>query len=202
MDEKIVIEKDKGDILVVVDGENDFILRAGGLYIRGVPGEATNAVIIRRINSLARKPFDLVVTTEDCHPQGHIEFAIFWPHCAEGTSGQEYHKGLMDMYDAADFHLLKGQEKQLIGLSVASSRDFPRHISYSRSVGIKRIFIVGWAYTHCVGESAIAYATQGFETYVIRDCARSVPPPNGNPEAMDKKLELYGVKQVLFKDIR
>ena len=200
--EELVIGK--GDALVIVDGENDFIRSDGALYVAGVPGEAENEVIIPRIRSLGHyDAFGWRATTEDEHPKGHIEFVMFGPqpHCVKGTPGQKYHPSLEGVYAAADENLKKGQNKDLVSLSVDMSRQWPVHVANLRRRGIKRVFLVGWAYTHCVGKSALSYIGQGFETCVIRDCTRSVAPPYGDPKWMDDVLQLNGVKQVLFGDI-
>lgn len=196
------------DALTLIDGQNDFILPTGALFVVGVEGETKNNEIIRRICALWPKFKNWRVTTEDYHPpknqahaQKHVEYAIFGSHCIVDTEGQKYHHGLMQLYKQADQNLLKGMDPDIIAYSLATSQFFGDHISNLRRQQIKRVFVVGWAFTHCVGESAIAYATQGFETYVIRDLTRSVPPPYGDPETMLKKLELYGVKLITSDQI-
>lgn len=185
-----------GDAMIVVDAQNDFILPDGALYVTGVAGEDSNDDIIKKILGLWPKFNSLRATTEDCHTMESVELTVFPPHCIENTDGQEYHRRLDALYRGADENLIKGKEADLIAYSVATSRQFFQHISNLRYHHVKRVFLCGWAFTHCVGESAIAYATQGFETYVIRDATCSVPPPYGNPETMTKKLELYGVKLI------
>ncbi len=198
---KAVITIGESDALTIVDGQNDFILQTGTLYVTGVEGETDNEEIIKRIQELWSKFSTWRTTTEDFHPENHVEHTIFGPHCIEDTAGQEYHPDLMKIYEDADLNLYKGENPDIIAYSIATSPDFHDHISDLRQHGIKRVFLVGWAFTHCVGESAIAYATQGFETFVFRDLSRSVPPPYGDPDAMTKKLELYGVKLITSDQI-
>ena len=89
--------------LVVVDVQNDF-LPGGSLEV------PFGDMIIPVIN-LLQNYFDLVVTTQDWHPQNHKSFAsnhlnqkpfdeidlnginqILWPdHCVQGSSGAEFH---------------------------------------------------------------------------------------------------------------
>lgn len=200
--EKFVIRKGEGNALVVVDMQNDFVNKKGALYVRGIKGEPLMRNIIRRINSLLKKPFDYRAATRDSHPENHIEFSIFGRHCPKGEKGSFIVSDL-DLFSGDDSFevLLKGEIHSVISYSVVTSLDFEKHIRNLRSREIKNIFVTGLAYTHCVGESAIAYATQGFKTYIVRDATRSVPPPHGNPEAMDQKLKLYGVKIIYTNQI-
>lgn len=198
--EKVGLRKGDGNVFVVVDGQNDFVWEKGALYVAGTEGEAGNEVIINRIRSLAyREAFDMLVTTEDEHPLGHVEFAVFGAHCVKGTTGQRYAPELLGVYGRADENLKKDQN--VFTYSVAMSPQFVPHIIRLREAGIKRVFVAGWAYNFCVGESAIAYAGQGFETFVVRDCTRSVPGVTSTPEKMDRKLSLYGVKEIFSEDI-
>lgn len=199
MKKKIVINNQ--DALVIIDGQNDFIEEDGALYVAGVDGELPNEEIIARIKEIFQLPFGYKTASKDKHLDRHIEHEIYGRHCARYTKGQLSHKKLRHLYQNADDVLEKGMHPAIISYSVATSPDFPDHIEIIRQKKIKRIFIVGWAFTHCVGESAIDYARQGFDVYVIRDLCRSVPPPHGDPETMIKKLELYGVKLIYSKDI-
>lgn len=197
MAEKIVIKKGEGNALAIIDGQNDFTRLDGALCVAGIEGEQDNYLIIKTIKALGKMPFDYLAVTEDKHPkEGHVEYGIFGKHCVTGSDGQKYQMYLADMYATADERLKKGMHPDLFSYSIVVSPQFAGHISNLRQRAIKRIFVTGWAFTHCVGESAIAYATQGFETYVVRDATRSVPPPYGDSEAMDKKLDLYGVKLI------
>lgn len=196
-----VIKIGISDALVVVDGQRDFAGPHGALYVIGTNGETSNYQVIQNILSLAALPYGYRATTEDKHPIGHIESTIFPEHCVEGTIGQRYIPQLQTLYGNCDANIVKGENSNIITYSVATSRSFADHIARLRRLGIKRVFVVGWAYTHCVGESAIAYASQGFETFVVRDATRSVPPPYGDPDAMKQKLTLYAVKEITMADI-
>lgn len=59
--------------------------------------------------------------------------------------------------------------------------------------GVRRVFVDGLAYTHCVGWTALGLAARGFEVYLTKDATRSVPIP-GLEEAMDDDLVKAGVR--------
>ena len=95
-----------GDVLLVVDVQNDFC-PGGKLAV------AHGDEVVAPINRLAGR-FRHVVLTQDWHPPGHRSFAsshpgkrpfetvavdygqqILWPdHCVQGTVGAQFHDGL------------------------------------------------------------------------------------------------------------
>lgn len=84
--------------LVVVDAQNDFI--TGSLAIEG--SEATVERINNLTRTLTRSASNLIVTTQDWHPEQTAHFAATpnyintWPsHCVQGTPGAELHSGLL-----------------------------------------------------------------------------------------------------------
>ena len=199
--QKIIIGRT--DAVAVIDGQNDFAHPAGALYSEGFPGEAANEAIIANIQTLAAKPAGYRIATFDRHPDtGHIEFAMYGRHVVEDTWGAEYLRELKPLLDLMDFISYKGADPALISLSVAVSTSFGRMIADMRAKGITRVFVCGWKYTHCVGLSAIAFATQGFEAYVVRDATNSVPAKfGGDPKRMKRQLALDGVKEITMSEL-
>lgn len=190
------------DALVIVDVQNDFTYPDGKLFIRGVPGDPSIDIMIENIRLLAGLPhLRFTFTLEDLHEDGHVEFSRHGEHGLAGTTGQLYVHPLMPIYQKANMRLVKGDNIRIFSYSVGTCSDFLRHIVMLRLMGILRIFVVGLAYNFCVGETAIDYSRQGFETFVVRDATRSVPPPNGDPESMKRKLVEYKVKEILMRDI-
>lgn len=186
---------------VIVDMQNDFLSMDGALRVNGMPEElkligspADLSVQIREFIDYFMDYGKMYFTTEDHHPERHIEFEIFPPHCVAGTWGAHYYNSLLQTYYKAKDNLVKGQQDHIVSYSVATSIEFPDHIRFLRTNDIKQIFIVGVAYNFCVGESAIAYACQGFDTYVVRDLTLSVPEVSC--QDMDEKLDLYGVNLI------
>jgi nicotinamidase/pyrazinamidase len=102
--------EDHKKALLIVDMQYDFI-PGGSLEVKG--GDE----IIQPINKLREKSWDLVVLTQDWHPDNHFSFhsnnpgsslfqpfyikdhdvtQVMWPnHCVQNTSGAELHKDLI-----------------------------------------------------------------------------------------------------------
>lgn len=61
--------------------------------------------------------------------------------------------------------------------------------------GVRRVFLDGLAFTHCVGLTALDLAgdAAGFQAFVIKDATRSVPIP-GLEEKMTRRLETAGAR--------
>ena len=196
--EKIVLGA--SDVVALIDLQKDFAREHLALFVAGVDGEPSMQVVLANNKKLAAMKPGLIAVSADAHPPKHVEHAIFGPHCVICTEGVQFCEEIAEILDGPHAMLHKGGNPDLFSYSVATSDFWPIHIAELRCRGIKRVFVGGLAYTHCVGESAIAYACQGFEVYVVRDATRSVPPPHGDPEKMDKKLELYGVKLITMAD--
>ena len=84
--------------LIVVDVQNDFC-EGGSL---AVP-DANK--IIPVINSLLPQ-FELVIFTQDWHPDNHCSFGLWPTHCVQYTPGAEIHKDI-DLTHLQKFFFLK-----------------------------------------------------------------------------------------------
>lgn len=186
------------DALVIVDCQNDFVSPDGKLFVSGMPGESSMSQLLMYIKKLAELPFHYIFTTEDSHPEDHVEFALHGEHCVEGTAGKLFHGSLAEVYRQANMRLVKGDNKYVMSYSASTSSQFLRQIVIMRTAEIKRVFVVGLAYNFCVGQSAIDYARHGFETYVVRDATRSVP---AGPQNMQRLLEDHGVQEVFVREV-
>ena len=75
----------EGDVLVVVDMQNDFL--PGGRF--GVEeGDEIIPLISELINVFLEKG-GVVVATRDYHPIDHVSFKVFPPHCVQGHVGAD-----------------------------------------------------------------------------------------------------------------
>ena len=72
--------------LLVIDMQNDFVRRGGGLL---VPDAAATIPAIRRLLDFARASRMRLVYSQDTHRQGDREWEIWPEHCREGSWGWE-----------------------------------------------------------------------------------------------------------------
>jgi len=179
------VQLQKGDALLVVDMQNDF-MPGGALAVDG--GDA----FLDRVNVLMSifKEHDLpVVFPQDWHPPDHDSFAsrnpgkspfdpyeapgigpVLWPdHVVQGTRGAEFHPGL----DA-----------------------------YLRNRGVKRFFICGLAANYCVYFTAADGTTKGYEVIYLSDLTNPVGSPPDSMETAINDMQRKGVRFLRSADIR
>lgn len=181
------IEPGGGDVLLVIDVQNDFC--PGGAL--AVPdGDA----VVPLINRLAAH-FPHVLMTQDWHPRGHASFAsthaghrpfetievaygpqTLWPdHCVQGTKGAEFHADLAAA--RAELIIRKGTNPAIDSYSAFYENDQETATGltgYLRTRGFSRLFMAGLATDFCVCYSAVDAAREGFEVVVIEDACRAI----------------------------
>ena len=194
-----------GDVLLVVDVQNDFC-PGGGLAIAG--GDE----VVPVINRLGRR-FAHVVLTQDWHPANHQSFAsrhpgtqpfqtkevaygtqVLWPdHCVQGTPGAAFHPDL-DL-PHAELVIRKGFRADIDSYSAFRENDkttLTGLAGYLRERGLSRIFAVGLAYDVCVRYTAEDAHAAGFEVFVVKDACRAVDL-NGSLAAAERAFADAGI---------
>ncbi len=171
--------------LILVDIQNDFI-PGGALPVPD--GDA----IIPTVNALMPY-FDLVVATQDWHPQNHGSFAsnhpgkkvydvielnglqqILWPdHCVQGSAGADFAPGLNTNPVEAIFR--KGTDPSIDSYSAFFDNGRKKSTGladYLRGRGIDEVYVVGLAGEFCVNFTILDAVDQGFKTYLIENGTR------------------------------
>lgn len=175
--------------LIIVDIQNDFV--AGGKL--EVPnGEQ----IIPLVNELARH-VDLVVATQDWHPQSHKSFAsnhegknpfeeitlgglnqVLWPdHCVQGSRGADFH-ALLDMHPVEAI-FRKGMDPEIDSYSGFYDNGHKKTTGlagYLRERKVDSVYVCGLAADYCVYYTAKDALELGFTTYYIEDATRAISP--------------------------
>ena len=191
--------------LIILDIQNDFT-PGGNLAIEH--GDS----IIPLVNRL-QEHFDLVVATQDWHPENHRSFAsnnpgkkpfdtieikgradTLWPdHCVQGTPGADFHPGLNTKKIAAVFR--KGMDPATDSYSGFYDNDHktPTGLTgYLKTKGVDEAYFCGLAGDICVYYSVKDSVKEGFTTTLIEDAA--VPLSSENYTIVRKELSEMGVK--------
>jgi nicotinamidase/pyrazinamidase len=195
----------KGDVLIVVDIQNDFC--PGGSL--SVPhGDE----VVPLINRLATR-FEHVVLTQDWHAPDHLSFAsahpgkqpydtvmlpygaqILWPdHCVRATRDAEFHRDLH--IPQAGLVLRKGLDRNIDSYSTfyENDRTTPTGlVGYLRERGLGRIFLAGLALDFCVRYSAEDAYREGFEVVVVEDACRGIDV-DGSMAATRESFRTLGI---------
>jgi nicotinamidase/pyrazinamidase len=176
-----------GDVLIVVDVQNDFCPGGALAVPRGDE-------IVPVVNRLAEN-FRNVVLTQDWHPVGHLSCAsahagrspydtiampngpqVLWPeHCVQNTAGAAFHSDLQIPH--AGLILRKGLDRTIDSYSALYENDRTTATGltgYLRERGITRIFLAGLALDFCVRYSAEDAVREGFAVVVIEDACRGI----------------------------
>jgi nicotinamidase/pyrazinamidase len=199
------IKTEDGDILVVIDVQNDFCPGGGLAVPRGEE-------VVPVINRLAER-FGNVVLTQDWHPPDHLSFAsahpgrqpyetammpygaqLLWPdHCVQGTPGAEFHPALQ--IARVGLVLRKGFRRAVDSYSAfyENDRTTPTGLAgYLRERRFTRIFLAGLAFDFCVRYSAEDAHREGFSVVVVEDACRGIDI-DGSVAAAHNSLAALGI---------
>lgn len=185
--------------LLVVDAQNDFY-EEGALPVPGA------SEINPEVNKLLKSgKFDLIVASQDWHPENHLSFAknhgkepytpfsnergigpLLWPvHCQQGTTGAEFHPEIQSRY----FNLIirKGTNPEVDSYSAFTENDGTDLglAAFFKGLGINSIDVCGLALDYCVKFTALDAVKHGFTTNLILAATRGV---NAQPGDVDRAL--------------
>lgn len=164
--------------LLIVDVQNDFC--PGGAL-----GVKDGDKVVPVINGIIDK-FDLVISSQDWHPEDSVHFENWPPHCIANTHGSDFHPDLNS--EKIDLKLHKGTANKDDGYSAfeATNASLP---DFLRENKITNLYVCGLTTDYCVKASALDALNEGFHTYVITD---AIKPVNINPGDDKKALdEMY-----------
>ena len=173
--------------LVVIDTQIDFC-PGGALAV------ADGDSIMQPINAMMGA-FDMVILTQDWHPQGHSSFAsshegaapftltempygpqVLWPdHCIQGSEGAAFHPALDT--DRADAVIRKGTNPAVDSYSAFFENDRATVTGLAgllRDRGCEDLTMVGLATDYCVAWSALDGVANGFRVEVRLPACRAI----------------------------
>ena len=194
--------------LILVDIQNDFC-PGGALAV------AEGDAIVPIVNRLMPH-FDLVVATQDWHPEDHGSFAsrhgkqpgelhelaglpqVMWPdHCVQGSNGAEFHPHLDTRRIEAVFR--KGTDPTVdsySGFYDNAQRRSTGLLGYLKEKGVTEVYVVGLATDYCVKFTAMDARQAGFETVLVADAARGVNLNPGDVEKAIAEMRSAGIRVV------
>jgi len=181
------IKPGEGDVLLVVDVQNDFC-PDGALAVP--EGDAIVPLVNRLMDRFAH-----VAMTQDWHTPGHDSFAsahpgkrpfetveapygtqILWPdHCVQGTAGAEFHPDVN--VARAELIVRKGFHPHIDSYSTFYENDHKTSTGlsgYLRERGFRHVYLCGLATDFCVSWSALDARREGFQVSVIEDACRAI----------------------------
>ncbi len=176
--------------LLIVDLQNDFS-PGGSLAI----DEGNKIVPV--INGLIDK-MDLVIATQDWHPEESTHFEDWPVHCVANTIGAELNPKLDE--EKIDQIVLKGTGHDDPGYSAFDATNISLE-AYLKEQNVGSLYVVGLATDYCVRASALDACKLGFHTYVVTDAIAAVDLEVGDGQkALD---EMYKAACLLVesKDI-
>lgn len=173
--------------LLIIDAQKDF-MPGGSLPV------PEGDKIVSVINSIQHK-FDLVIASQDWHPQNHVSFAsnhdgksvfdvieiqgnlqTLWPdHCVQGSHGAEFHKDLNTNTWEAIFR--KGTDKSIDSYSAFYDNGHLKSTGlsgYLKEKGATQLFLCGLAADICVYFSIVDAVKAGFECFYIDDASQAL----------------------------
>jgi nicotinamidase/pyrazinamidase len=173
--------------LLIIDAQNDF-MPGGSLEVKN--GDAIVPEINQRLSN-----YDLVIATQDWHPQNHMSFAsnhdnqevfsvktidgyeqTLWPdHCVQGTQGAEFHPDLQLNPIEAVFR--KGTHSAIDSYSAFYDNHHDKSTGlagYLKEKGCKTISICGLAGDICVYFTIKDALNEGFQVEVIEKATQAL----------------------------
>lgn len=186
--------------LIIVDIQNDF-LEGGSL---AVPNGNDVIPVLNEI----QKDFDLIVATQDWHPQNHKSFAaehpgknefevidlnglqqVLWPvHCVQGGFGAEFHQDLKMNSIEAIFR--KGMDPEIdsySGFYDNGKRKNTGLFGYLKDRKVSEVFVAGLAADFCVYFTANDAIDLGFKTTIIEEASKPINAENWEKLKLDFK---------------
>lgn len=196
MSAKLPIRPGKGDALIVVDVQKDF-LPGGSL---GVPdGDAVVPVMNRYMEQFRQQGLP-IYATRDWHPEGHCSFEAQggpWPpHCISGTRGAEFADDLELDDDISVISKATTVEKD--AYSGFQGTDLAARL---RGQKVKRLFIGGLATDYCVVNTVKDGLKEGFAVLLLDDGIRGVDVNAGDSARAMEEMHRLGAESITLENI-
>ena len=190
------IEPRRGDALVIVDIQNDF-LPGGCLGVAG--GDAVIPVLNRYIAAFRDRGLPIFVT-RDWHPMNHCSFKMrggMWPpHCIAGTQGAAFPASLQITCEATIISKATTADEEAY-----SAFEGTELCARLRDLGVRRMFIGGIATEYCVLSTAHDALRLGFGIMLLEDAVRAVDLTPGDGALALEEMRRLGAKSTSLESV-
>lgn len=192
--------------LLVIDVQNDFC-PGGNLAV------PKGDQIIPGVNEFMKK-FDLVVASQDWHPERHGSFAsvhakvpgevitlneleqVLWPdHCIQGSFGAQFHKDLC--VEKINKVVTKGENPLIDSYSAFFDNGHLYETElhkYLQSKKVTELYVCGLATDYCVKFTALDALNLGYKTVLVEDLCRGVNLQDGEVKSAIREMNSAGVE--------
>jgi len=179
-DDLQTITPQRGDALIVIDVQNDFL--PGGML--AVPEGDQVIAPLNRCMAVFQARGLPVYATRDWHPADHCSFRSQggpWPaHCVQGTTGAAFSPALE--VPASARMISKAMNPARENYSDFEGTELDGQL---RAFGVTRVFVGGLATDYCVLNTVRDGLKLGYQVYLLVDAIRAV---NVNPDDGDKAI--------------
>lgn len=203
----------KGDALIVVDMQNDF-MPGGALAVD--EGDAFIDGVNRLMKAFKERELPIVLT-QDWHTPDHRSFAsqhagkepfdpheepgigpVLWPdHCVQGSEGAEFHHDLDIRF--AETIVRKGYRSKVDSYSGFLENDHETETGldgYLKGRNVKRLFVCGLAADYCTYFTAADGAEKGYTVHYLSDLTNPVGSPPDSVKTAVQDMQSKGVRFV------
>lgn len=190
------IRLQRGDALIAVDVQNDF-LPGGSLAVP--QGDAVVPALNHYLAAFVVRALP-VFATRDWHPPNHCSFkaqgGIWPPHCVAATSGAEFARGLALPQTAVV--ISKAATPEADAYSGFGGTDLAARL---RAGGTTRLFIGGLATDYCVLNTVTDALAEGFEVLLLADAIRAVDVKPGDGARAQGEMQKLGARSIRYEDL-
>lgn len=188
------LQPQRGDALLIVDVQNDF-LPGGSLAVPR--GDEVVPVLNRYLYIFAALP---IYATRDWHPERHCSFraqgGIWPPHCVAGTRGAEFAAALQLPPSAVIISKADTAEQD----AYSGFQGTNLHLQL-RAANIQRLFIGGLATDYCVLNTVRDALRLGYQVFLLGDAIRAVDVRPGNGLRAEEEMVRLGAQLITVEEI-
>lgn len=194
--EKASLRPKRGDALVIVDMQNDF-LSGGSLAVPRADEIVPTLNRYLQIFAMQELP---VYATRDWHPRNHCSFreqgGPWPPHCIAGTHGAQFAASLKLPPATTIISKASGSEQDAYSGFQDTGLD-----DRLRAAGIQRLFIGGLATDYCVLNTVRDGLRLGYRVLLLVDAIRAVDVRPGDGVRAETEMSTRGAQTVSLEEI-